>query len=226
MNPAPGTHSDLPPGLDPVFVRIHQASLSLLDTRANDIHARISCQYVVAMLPREGGDPRVAVPAVLLHDLGWHEIPEEEQRRAYGPGSSDAELNRLHERAGARLAREILEGLAYPPALTAEICRIIATHDSRPEAATVEEALVKDADKVWRVSRLGFPVTLRMLGNLSPQELHDFISVRVPRWFLTASGRALVEHELAARRREYGLDPAPDIPPPPGYGIGDVEEYA
>jgi hypothetical protein len=31
--------------------------------------------------------------------------------------------------------------------------------------------------------------------------------------------------QLADRRAQYGLEPPPDIPPPAGYGIGDVDEY-
>lgn len=224
--PAPGAYDALPPDLDPVFVGLFQRALPRLRTRSNDSHARISCQYVVAMLEAEGGDPRVAIPAVLLHDLGWSAIPEEEQRKAYGPGSSDPHLNRQHEVASTRLARTILEEAAYPPELTDEICRIILTHDSNPTALTLEEAIVKDADKVWRVSRAGFPLTLDLLANMTPQELHDFVAVRAPRWFLTRAGRELAETELAARRLEYGLDPAPDIPPPAGFGIGDADEYS
>lgn len=225
MSRAPGTYRDLPAGLDPLYLRIYDVALPMLGTRQNDLHARIGCQFTVEFLDREGGDPRIAIPAILLHDLGWNEIPEEEQRRAYGPNSSDAHLNRLHEQEGARLAREVLESIRYDATLIEEICRIIDGHDSRPTAASIEEAIVKDSDKVWRVSREGFPANLSMLGDLVPQQLHDFIAVRVPIWFLTTAGREMALQQLADRRAQYGLDPPPDIPPPAGYGIGDVDEY-
>lgn len=225
MSRAPGTYRDLPAGLDPLYLRIYDVALPMLGTRLNDLHARIGCQFTVEFLDREGGDPRIAIPAILLHDLGWNEIPEEEQRRAYGPNSSDAHLNRLHEQEGARLAREVLESIRYDATLIEEICRIIDGHDSRPTAASIEEAIVKDSDKVWRVSREGFPANLSMLGDLVPQQLHDFIAVRVPIWFLTTAGREMALQQLADRRAQYGLDPPPDVPPPAGYGIGDVDEY-
>lgn len=225
LRPAPGSYRDLPSGLGAVYVRIYEAALPMLGTRYNDLHARIGCQFALEFLEREDGAPRVAIPAILLHDLGWSAIPEEEQRRAYGPNSSDAELNRLHEREGARLARGVLEALEYDAGLIDQICRIIDGHDSRPTAESIEEAIVKDADKIWRVSQEGFPVNLLMLADLTPQQLHDFIAVRVPRWFLTAAGREMAPQELADRRVEYGLDAAPDIAPPAGFGIGDVDEY-
>jgi len=225
MTDAPGTYRDLPPGLDPLYICIYEVALPMLVTRENDLHARVGCQFTAEFLQSEGGDPRIAIPAILLHDLGWNEIPEEEQRRAYGPNSSDARLNRLHEQAGARLAREVLESVGYDATLIDEICRIIAGHDSRPTAASVEEAIVKDSDKVWRVSQEGFPASLRMLGDMTPQQLHDFIAVRVPIWFLTTAGREMALRQLADRRAQYELDLPPDIPPPAGYGIGDVDEY-
>jgi HD domain len=225
MSLAPGTYRDLPAGLDPLYIHIYEVALPMLGIRKNDLHARISCQFTVEFLEREGGDPRIAIPAILLHDLGWNEIPEEQQRRAYGPNSTDAHLNRLHEQAGARLAREVLESIGYDGTLIDEICRIVDGHDSRPTAASVEEAIVKDSDKVWRVSREGFPVNLIMLADLAPQQLHDFIAVRVPIWFLTTAGREMVLQQLADRRAQYELNLPPDILPPAGYGIGDVEEY-
>jgi hypothetical protein len=216
----------LPPVLDPIFVDLYERALPMLVTRSNDSHARISCQYVLSLLEAEGGDHRIALPAIILHDVGWSSIPESEQRDAFGPGSSNAGLNRKHELEGAAIARTILDAVGYPRGLSDEICRIILTHDSKPEATTVEEAIVKDADKVWRVSHAGFPIALRLIGDMTPQQFHDFVAIRVPRWFLTETARATADRELAARRREFGLDSAPDVPPPGGYGIGDAHDYS
>lgn len=223
--PPPGSHGDLPSGLDPIYVRIFNAAEPMLYTRLNDLHAKIGAQLVVELLRRDGGDPRIAVPAIVLHDVGWYEIPEELQRSAFGPGSDNAELNRQHELAGVRLAREVLDSVEYPVELTTEILRIIDGHDSRPGAKTLEEAIVKDADKMWRVTKLGFPASLQILETLSPQELHDFIAVRASTWFLAPSALQMVRAYLEARRAEYGLDPAPDVAPPAGFGIGDADVY-
>lgn len=48
--PAPGTYDALPPGLDPAFASLFERALPQLGIRSNDSHARISCQYVVALL--------------------------------------------------------------------------------------------------------------------------------------------------------------------------------
>lgn len=219
-----GTYPDLPGGLPEEYVRIYEAAEPLLRTRLNDLHAKIGAQIVVELLRRDGGDPRIAVPAILLHDLGWSEVPEELRRSAFGPGSNNADINRQHELAGVRLAGRLLEGVGYPQDLTAEILRIIDGHDSRHRSETLEEVIVKDADKMWRVTKLGFPATLQILETLSPQELHDFVAVRAPSWFLAPSALEMVRAQLEARRVEYALDPAPGIPPPADFGVGDADE--
>ena len=113
-------------------MRIYEAARPLLQTRLNDFHTRVATQIVVELLRLDGGDPRVAIPAIILHDVGWSAIPEELQRTAFGPGSTNAELNREHEVAGVRLAPGILESVGYPRDLTREILRIIDRHDSQP----------------------------------------------------------------------------------------------
>lgn len=208
--PTPGTYADLPPGLPQEFVRLYEAAEPLLQTRLNDLHSKIGAQLVVELLRLDGGDPRIALPAIILHDIGWGEIPEELQRTAFGPGSTDRELNRRHELASVRFARRLLEEADHPAHLIPPILHIIDRHDSRPDAETIEEAIVKDADKMWRVTQLGFPASLRILRTLSPQELHDHIAVRATAWFLAPSSVPLVRAFLEARRLEYGLDPAPD----------------
>lgn len=220
--PAPGTYDDLPAGLSPAEVALFERAEPYLLTRHNDTHIRTSLQFALELLEQEGGDRATVIPAVLLHDVGWHDVPEDLRLLAYGPNSSDPELNRHHEVTGAARAREILESLDYPPALVQEIVRIIETHDSAREARTLEEAVVKDADKFWRVCRLGFRINLADFQTITAQDLHDFVAVRAERWWLTSAGLRMARIELAARRREHGLDPAPAGPAPAGDGIGDM----
>ena len=221
-NPPPaGTYSGLPPDLPEEYVRIYEAARPLLQTRLNDFHTRVATQLVVELLQRDGGDPRLGIPAIILHDVGWSAIPEQLQRTAFGPGSTNAELNRQHEVAGVRLARGILESVGYPRDLTREILRIIDRHDSQPRSMTLEESIVKDADKMYRVTKVGFVGALEQLVTLMPQELHDFVALRAAVWFQSPSALAMARRELEARRLEYGLEPAPDVPPPADYGTGD-----
>src|SRR3546814_5085217 len=60
-----------------------------------------------------------------------------------------------HEIAGARIAREILTDLDHPGEEIDEIAAIIDGHDSRAEAISIDDACVKDADKLWRITPHG-----------------------------------------------------------------------
>jgi HD superfamily phosphohydrolase YqeK len=214
--PAAGTYAELPPGLSAEYVRIYEAARPLLQTRLNDFHTRVATQVALELLRRDGGDPRIVVPAIILHDVGWSVVPEELQRTAFGPGSTNAELNREHEVVGVRLARGILESVGYPPDLTEEVLRIVDRHDSQPASTTLEEAIVKDADKMYRVTKVGFVGALEQLVTLTPQEVHDFVAVRASNWFRAPSALAMARRELDARRLEYELDAATEAPVAPG----------
>lgn len=184
---------------------MHEAAWPWLMCRVNDLHARVSCQFVVELLELEGGMAEVAVPAILLHDIGWHVVRPERVEGAFGPRSTDPASNRLHEVQGARMACDVLDSLRYPSRLTQEICRIIDRHDSGVGAVNLEEAIVKDADKLWRVCRCGFPLALEHLHPSTSQEVHDWLASSIGEWMLTKTGLDLAAANLEARRRGYGL---------------------
>ncbi|MFN8457106.1 MAG: HD domain-containing protein [Anaerolineae bacterium] len=101
----------------------------------------------------------------MLHDIGWKMVPEEKQRNAFGPQATDKAANRLHEVEGVRIAGEILAGLEYDSAKTEEILTIIDGHDSRLEALSLNDNLVKDADKLWRFTPTGVGIDYRRFGG-------------------------------------------------------------
>ena len=101
----------------------------------------------------EGGMEDVVIPAILLHDVGWKKVPEDLQLKAFGPNASLPEWNRVHEVEGARIAGEILGKVGYDPEKAEEIVHIIDGHDSRKEPSSLNDKIVKDADKLWRYSK-------------------------------------------------------------------------
>jgi HD superfamily phosphodiesterase len=69
-----------------------------------------------------------------------------------------------HEKEGARIAREILEQIDYAPADIDEICAIIDGHDTRLTSLSLNDSLVKDADKLWRITPHGIDVAMPRFG--------------------------------------------------------------
>jgi hypothetical protein len=53
------------------------------------------------------------IPAMILHDVGWKEIPENLQLKFFGPNRVSSDSYRKHEAAGAKIARGILEKVDY-----------------------------------------------------------------------------------------------------------------
>ena len=90
------------------------------------------------------------LPAILLHDVGWKMFPPERLAHAVGPNARYPELQRQHEIEGARIARAELKRLALRRIDIDRVIAIIDGHDTRKDALSLEDALMKDADKLWR----------------------------------------------------------------------------
>lgn len=181
--------------MDEMFVKIFDLASPFLDTRENGDHTRTSYDFAVKLLRAEGGDPSVVFPGIILHDVGWKSVPEDLQITAFGPGERDMELNRVHEREGARIAGEILEKVNYPPHLIEEITEIILGHDSRKEAISINDAIIKDSDKLWRYSDHGVRVNIERFAMTFQQNM-DRLRSNLEDWFLTRTGNNMAWERL------------------------------
>lgn len=86
---------------------------------------------------KEGGDVRILIPAVLLHDIG----------QAYD--NSPNEIN--HAKLSAEKAPEILQSLGYNEQEVLKICETIELHSTRYTSVkemTLEGRVIFDADKI------------------------------------------------------------------------------
>ncbi len=204
----------------PIFEQVFGCARPFLQTRHNEIHTRVSWGFALQLLECEGGRAEVVIPAVVLHDVGWSRVPEDRQLTAFGPVVKDPELTKVHEREGAAIAEGILRALGYPEEHVRVIGEIIAGHDTRLECRGLEDALVKDADKLFRFSREGFPIDCDRFG-LRPAAHLSWLDAQIDRWFFTATGKSLARAEVAARRRELALgEPAGGAPDPGGKQAG------
>ena len=148
-----------------IFKEIWKLAKSYLNTRQNDIHTEISVQMACQLLEREGGDEDIVIPAIILHDVGWIRAPEAMQLKAFGPTAVNPELNRTHEIEGACIAEEILKQVKYDQTKTEQILEIIEGHDSRGEPLSLNDMIVKDADKLWRYTKSGLEIDVKRFGE-------------------------------------------------------------
>ncbi|WP_157630738.1 HD domain-containing protein [Kribbella catacumbae] len=170
---------------------IWDRAVGYLKVRSNDVHTIYSYGIAQALADlHPEAHPEVVLPAILLHDIGWSQAPEGEILDAIAPGGDRRDLIVLHEKEGARLARGILQELGVEPSRVEAILAIIDGHDTRREAISLDDALVKDADKLWRLTPHGIDTVMGWFG-LTRDEAHRLIGSRVHHHLLTDAGRTM-----------------------------------
>jgi HD superfamily phosphodiesterase len=171
-------------------------------TRSGEIHMPESfamAQRLLEALP--AADPAVVLPAILLHDVGYARVPVETHHAglAGAPGGWDADITRRHEIEGARLAAEILAEVGCDSATAARVVEIVDGHDSRADALSLEDAIVKDADKLWRFTASGVRVAHEWTRR-TPAAFMDYVETRIDDWFFTQEAKALAHEALEQAR--------------------------
>jgi HD superfamily phosphodiesterase len=188
-----------------IFKNVFELAKPYLSTRKDDVHIEISIQYAFKLLENEDGNEDVVIPAVILHDVGWARIPEELQLKAFGPKATSPQLNKVHEEEGVKIARAILQRVEYDNDKIKEILGIIDGHDSRRNAVSLNDKIVKDADKLWRYSKKGFQVDVKRFKE-TPKEGIKRIASNVDTWFFTNSAKELARNEVKKRLKESGIN--------------------
>lgn len=181
-----------------------------LRVRDNDAHSLYSYAIAKALvLSVDRAQEHIVLPAILLHDTGWSTVNERDALDAIAPGA-DESLKHLivkHEVEGARIAHEILSGLGTASQDIEEITKIINGHDTRTEAISINDMVVKDADKLWRVTPHAREVVMDWFGLDADQALrlcayraHDDLFTEVARTMssvLVAVGSMQISDEMA-----------------------------
>lgn len=164
-----------------------------LKTRDNDAHCLYAYGIAKALLSQiPEADENIVLPAILIHDIGWSTVDERENLEAIAPdkdGSRD-HLVIQHEKEGAKIARNILTEVGLPAADIDQICEIIDGHDSRRQPINLNDSLVKDADKIWRVTPHGRAVVNDWFGLNDEQSLR-LCAFRAYNELFTDAGRAM-----------------------------------
>ena len=61
-----------------IFTEIWDAAFPYQDKRNDEGHAEITLKYARKLVELDRGDEGIIVPAIILHDVGWSQIPREE----------------------------------------------------------------------------------------------------------------------------------------------------
>jgi HD superfamily phosphodiesterase len=192
--------------IETTYRRIFELAVPFLKTRLNLPHTYIVYQYAQLLMAAEVGTQKIVIPACILHDVGWSTIPEDQQINAYGPNATDLEAKRKHEVEGALIARRILSQASWNGSLADKITEIIDGHDTTLNARSLEDAITKDSDKLFRLSACGVRIDCERF-HADPKEYWPFLLKRSRNWFLTPTGKELAAHESGDREREFREQP-------------------
>lgn len=192
--------------MENIYGRIYEKAKPYLDTRHNNIHVLLSYEFARLLLPlNPEADENIVLPAILLHDVGWKMIPAEKQLDCFGPTVKDEKNRRLHEVEGARIAEEILRSFQWSEERVKEIVMIIDGHDTREEALSLNDKLVKDADKLWRYTGTGVDIDHKRFG-IDREPYMEYLHTMTERWFFTSEAREMALDALAQARSGSAQD--------------------
>jgi len=184
-------------------------ALPFQDKRDDDGHAEVTLIFAKKLVEIEKGDGDIIVPAIILHDTGWSRVPREEWIRIFDIKMSKEEripLQLKHQKESVKIAREILGKTKYPKDLAREILEIISQHDTRKVFISKNEGLVRDADKLWRFSKIGFGKDIKRFDVL-PADLCGKLEKDIEKegFFYSSGAKNLAREELTERKKEYAI---------------------
>ncbi len=93
------------------------------------------------------------------------------------------------------MARDILEKVGYDQGKMDEILAIIEGHDSRLEAISRNDQIVKDADKLWRFSTRGFEIDAGRFG-VERDKYRNWLGECIEEWFFTPTAKLIAREAL------------------------------
>ncbi len=179
--------------LDPVWAAVVPETR----TRSNDVHLPISLAYAERLCAAYPVADRLVVRvAILLHDTGWGRVDED---RILSEGFTGdwrkAAIRYEHEKQGCIIAREVLPSLGYPDEFVDAVVDIIDGHDTRKEARSLEDALVRDADRLWRFDHAGIALASGWF-RMDPATYCDRLAAEIVPELLTEAAIAIAQAEL------------------------------
>ncbi|WP_422933039.1 HD domain-containing protein [Sinomonas sp. P47F7] len=180
--------------LDPLW----RAVATYTRARGNDIHLPISVAYAERLCAAyPSADRELVLVATLLHDTGWARVDES---RILSEGFTGdwrkAQIRYEHEHQGCLVAREVLPGLGYSEEFVERVAAIIDGHDTRRVAYSLEDALVRDADRLWRFDRAGIALASSWFG-MDPATYTDRLAAEIVPELITAAAVEMATADLA-----------------------------
>jgi len=189
-----------------IFEKIFDLALPYQNKRNDKGHIEILLSYVKKLMKVEKGNENIIIPAIILHDVGWSQMPREKRFIIFKKGATAEEILAVryeHQEKGVKLAGEILNKVHYPIDSVRDILEIISEHDTRKGFISKEDGLVRDADKLWCFSSVGFKADVTR-SNITPEARYGQLNSKIEHadYFYSKTAKKMAREELESRKKE------------------------
>lgn len=169
--------------------------------RGNDFHLPVSVAYAHRLCDAyPQADRELVLVATLLHDTGWAHVDEDRIiSEGFRGDWRQADIRYEHEVQGCLVARRVLPDLGYSDEFVERVCAIIDGHDTRQEAHSLEDALMRDADRSWRFDRVGIALASGWFGQ-TPDYYTDRLENEIIPELITEAAIAMAHADLDRSR--------------------------
>lgn len=185
------------------YENILKAAEKYMRVRKNDIHIPLSYGYALRLLEHyPQADADVVAAGIILHDIGWYSIDEDDifKKGFQSENFLQSDVRYLHESEGVRLCEEILRGCGYDEDFIKKVQTIIDGHDTRTFAKSLEDEIVRDADKLWRFHVVGVSTAANWFRQ-TPTQYVTRLSKDVIQQLHLAESVKMAEEDLVETRK-------------------------
>ncbi|EMR00501.1 HD domain-containing protein [Paeniglutamicibacter gangotriensis] len=191
----------LTPGLEPDLLPLWTAVVPETRARGNDIHLPISLAFARRLCDAyPEANRELVLVSTLLHDTGWAHVDETKIiSEGFRGDWRKAGIRFEHERLGCEVARRVLPPLGYELEFIEAVCAIIDGHDTRPVAHSLEDALMRDADRLWRFDHAGIALAAGWFSQ-NPADYTDRLETEIIPELITAAAVDMATTDLERSR--------------------------
>lgn len=160
------------------------------------IHTKGVVKAMELLLEHEDGDEDILIPAAILHDVGWFNVPSELQKS--NNQSDKIEATHLHLKHGLPIIEKILTKVGYNKMQIEKVINIVAAHKFQ-DTKELDKQLLIDADALSDAFREQFYSDVKSYKT-THQKNYEF---RKKNKFYTKTAEKLFNIELEKRKKEY-----------------------
>lgn len=189
-------------------LQVYKAAEKYMRVRKNDVHIPLSYKYALKLIEKyPNADADLAAISIILHDIGWYSIDEDDifKKGFQSENFMQSDVRYLHESEGVRLSAKLLKDLGYPEEFIQKVASIIDGHDTRNFSKSLEDEIVRDADKLWRFTVTGVSVACDWFKQTPSRYCNRLESDIIPQLHLPESVE-MAKADLAETRKELLCD--------------------